>query len=112
MAIHPDRTVILVVEDEPFIRMVAVDLLSDRGRVVLEAGCVEEALAINMPGELDGLDLASIASRRQPDLKLIVTSGAKKLADDQIPDHGVFIPKPYSTRDLAYLVEAKLTESR
>lgn len=119
------RTVILVVEDEPFIRMVAVDLLAEQGRVILEAGCVEEALAIieaqgridllftdiNMPGKLNGLDLAAIAHRQQPDLKLIVTSGAKKLAGDEIPDHGVFISKPYSTRDLTQLVESKLAAS-
>lgn len=63
---------------------------------------------INMPGELDGLDLAAIVRRQQPDVKLIVTSGAQKLADDEIPDHGQFISKPYSTRDLTHLVEAKL----
>jgi CheY-like chemotaxis protein len=126
MAVTLPRVVILVVEDEPFVRMVAADLLAVEERVILEAGCVEEALAvieaegridllftdINMPGELDGLDLAAIAHRQQPDVKLIVTSGATKLADDQIPAHGIFISKPYSTRDLTHLVEAKLAASR
>ncbi|MEG3088931.1 response regulator transcription factor [Sphingomonas sp. PB4P5] len=122
MAEFPERTVILIVEDEPFIRMAAVDLLAAEGRVILEAGNAEEALEviaaeeridllftdINMPGELDGLDLAGIAYRQQPDVKLIVTSGANKLADDEVPDHGLFISKPYSPHELTTLVAAKL----
>lgn len=122
MTDHSDRKVILVVEDEPFVRMVAVDLLTEDGRTVFEAGCVEEALEvlgrehhvdllftdINMPGTLDGLDLAAIAFRRQPDLKLIVTSGANSLCDDQIPDHGRFISKPYTPHALTRLVTAEL----
>jgi CheY-like chemotaxis protein len=118
----PHHSVILVVEDEPFIRMVAVDLLAEEGRVILEAGSAEEALEvmaaeghidllftdINMPGELDGLDLAEIAFRQQPDIHLIVTSGAKKLSDEELPDHGVFIAKPYATATLTRLVEEKL----
>ena len=118
----PHHSVILVVEDEPFIRMVAVDLLEAEGRVILEAGSAEEALEvmaaegrvdllftdINMPGDLDGLALAEIAFRRQPDIHLIVTSGAKQLTDDEIPDGGVFIAKPYATATLTRLVEEKL----
>jgi CheY-like chemotaxis protein len=122
MAADPSRVVILVVEDEPFIRMLAVDLLAEPGRVVLEAVCVEEALAvikaeeridllftdINMPGELDGLDLATIMYRQQPDVEIIITSGAQKFADNEIPDHGVFISKPYSAHTLTQIVEDKL----
>lgn len=116
------RLVILVVEDEPFVRMIAVDVLIEHGMIVLEADCVEEALAviqatgridllftdINMPGDLDGLDLAVIAHRQQPDLKLIITSGGQNVAAADIPNHGVFIPKPYDPRALTRLVDAKL----
>jgi CheY-like chemotaxis protein len=126
MDVTSHRVVILVVEDEPFVRMMAVDALIEHGMTVLEADCVEEALEviqaearidllftdINMPGDLDGLDLAEIAHRRQPDLKLIVTSGGMNVAADDIPDHGVFIPKPYDTRALAQMVEAKLSAPR
>ena len=122
---HPGA-VILVVEDEPFVRMTAVDVLVDRGMIVLEAGCAAEALAlieaddrvdllftdINMPGEMDGLDLATIAHRRRPGLKLIVTSGGRAMGADDMPDHGAFIAKPYDTRTLTRLVEAKLSAAR
>ena len=65
-----------------------------------------------MPGDLSGLDLAEIAHRRQPDLKLIVTSGGRNVAAADVPDHGVFIPKPYEMKQLTRLVEAKLAASR
>ena len=118
--------VILVVEDELFVRMIAADVLVEHGMIVLEAGCADEALAlieaedridllftdINMPGELDGLELAAIARRRRPDLKLIVTSGGTNMTTDDVPDHGVFIPKPYDARVLTQVVEAKLSAAR
>lgn len=104
MAVVSSRVVILVVEDEPFIRMMAVYLLAETGRVILEADCVEEALAIisgedridllstdiNMSGEQDGLDLAKIMYRRQSDVELIITSAASNLEDNELPDHSVF----------------------
>ena len=65
-----------------------------------------------MPGDLDGIDLATIALRRQHDLKLIVTSGAKSMTDEDIPDHGIFISKPYSTRTLSRMVDEKLVAPR
>jgi CheY-like chemotaxis protein len=116
------RLVILVVEDEPFVRMIAVDVLIEHGMTVLEADCVEEALAvikaadridllftdINMPGDLDGLDLAKIAHCQQPDLKLIVTSGGHNVDAADLPNHGVFIPKPYDPRALTQMVDAEI----
>jgi CheY-like chemotaxis protein len=114
---------VLVVEDEIFIRMVAVDTLEERGYSMLEAGDASEALAliertpgialiftdINMPGEKDGLDLASEVAKRWPEIEIIVTSGARKLPDEEIPDDGQFLPKPYSAAALTKLVSEKLS---
>lgn len=113
---------ILVVEDEIFIRLIAVDTLEDNGYSILEAGSAAEALEllegtdevalvftdINMPGVLDGLDLAAEIARRWPKIEIIVTSGARRLSDAEIPDAGQFLAKPYSTSDLARLVHEKL----
>jgi CheY-like chemotaxis protein len=96
------KSSVLVVEDEMFIRMLAVDTLEDGGYVILEAGDAREALAlleqtpnisliftdINMPGDLDGLDLATEVAKRWPHIEIIVTSGAVRLEDDVIPDAG------------------------
>ncbi|MDO6414096.1 response regulator [Sphingomonas sp. BIUV-7] len=106
-ACHPT---VLVVEDEVFIRMVSVDALSDAGYEVLEAENADEALAllkgagnidvlftdIRMPGEMDGLELAERVHVCWPKIKLLVTSGHRRLSDDEIPDAGRFIGKPYS----------------
>ena len=78
--------VILLVEDEVLVRMVAADVLEDAGFTVLESTNAEEALTlletrpdvqvlftdVNMPGALDGLGLAQtvhepIARGRHPD---------------------------------------------
>jgi CheY-like chemotaxis protein len=86
---------VLVVEDEMFIRMIAVDTLEDRGYGILEAGDAREALAVleqtpgialiftdvNMPGDIDGLDLATEVAKRWPHIEIIVTSGALRLDD-------------------------------
>lgn len=113
---------VLVVEDEPLIRMVAADAIADVGIMAWEAGDADEALHVleehpniglvftdvNMPGQMDGLDLAHEVSARRPDVSLIVTSGAVNVPDEQLPDDGTFLQKPYPTHRLINLIAAKL----
>lgn len=113
---------VLVVEDEPIVRMVAADALADRGIMAWEAGDAGEALEmldqhprigllftdINMPGDMNGLGLAHEVSVTRPDVELIVTSGAVTLSDQDLPDHGTFLPKPYPTHQLVNIIEEKL----
>ena len=116
---------VLVVEDEPLVRMAAADALVNWGITAWEAGNAAEALHvlgerptigvvftdINMPGNPDGLGLAKEVSIRRPDVELIVTSGAVHLSDDELPDDGVFLPKPYSAERLVKVVQEKLSET-
>ena len=118
---NPPREV-LVVEDEPLVRIVAADALVDHGIMAREAGNASEALKaldnhprigvlftdINMPGEPDGLGLAEQVSVERPDVEIIVTSGARQLRDEDLPDDGVFLAKPYSPERLVLVVERKL----
>lgn len=113
---------VLVVEDEPLVRMVAADALADNGIMAWEAADAAEALHVlekhpaiglvftdvNMPGEMDGLDLAHEVHQRRPDVSLIVTSGAVSVPDEQLPDAGTFLPKPYPTERLVNIVAEKL----
>jgi DNA-binding NtrC family response regulator len=113
---------VLVVEDEPLIRMVAADALADRGIMAWEAGDANEALSVldehphiglvftdvNMPGDMNGLDLAHEVNLRRPEVSLIVTSGAVSVGDEELPDHGTFLPKPYPTERLVSIVIRKL----
>jgi hypothetical protein len=80
--------VVLVVEDETLIRLLANDMLSEAGYRVLEARDGQEALTIlevhadvralftdvTMPN-VDGLSLAKIVSERWPQIGILLTSG-------------------------------------
>jgi len=116
------RALILLVEDEPLVRMVGADLLEEAGFEVLEASNGDEALSvletrpdvrvlftdINMPGSLDGLELAQLVHRRWPEVGLLVTSGRLQLHSDDIPDNGHFVPKPYEPASVIRQLRAML----
>jgi DNA-binding NtrC family response regulator len=67
---------------------------------------------INMPGDIDGLDLAEEVARRWPRIGIIVTSGGVRLASADVPDSGKFLPKPYATDRLVDLVKEQLSKRR
>jgi two-component system, response regulator PdtaR len=99
-----DGPVILLVEDEELLRLCAADLLEERGFRVLEASDADEALRtlaerpdvrllftdIQMPGALNGMDLARRVHEQCPNVKLLITSGNLKPSTAEIPDHGHF----------------------
>ncbi len=102
--------VVLLVEDEPLVRMTAADELDDAGFRVLEAKNADEALVVleahsdevqvlftdvNMPGSMDGMALAERVYQRWPHVLLLISSGYARPHPDEIPDHGRFVPKPY-----------------
>ena len=109
-------------EDDALIRIVAADALAERGIMAWEAADAADALAalddhpriglvftdVNMPGKMNGLDLAHQVSQARPDVQLVVTSGAVTIADEDLPDHGTFLPKPYPTERLVDIVAEKL----
>lgn len=103
---------VLLVEDEGLIRMVASQTLQDEGVEVMEAWNGDEAARlldgpdnidvlftdVQMPGTLDGLDLAMHARRRCPGLPVLVVSGyAPHLMTRlrMLNPAAVFIGKPY-----------------
>ena len=112
--ISPSNRVVLVVDDELLIRMMAVDFLVDDGFETLEAASGPEALMmldqhpeisllltdINMPGAPDGLRLACEARERRHDLHIVVTSGRITPSPQEMPAGGRFLPKPYTGQQL------------
>lgn len=100
---------VLVVEDEPLVRMGIADQLQDLGFKVLEAGNTVEAVTllevnadiqvmftdVDMPGGIDGLMLAAAVRDKWPPIKIIVTSGHRKVETDDIPAKSRFFGKPY-----------------
>lgn len=101
--------IVLVVEDEPLIRMDIADQLQNLDFEVMEAANAAEALDmltanpniqviftdIDMPGSMDGLKLAAAVRDRWPPVKIIVTSGHRKVAMAELPDDSRFFAKPY-----------------
>ena len=104
-----NSAVVLVVEDEWLLRELAVEIIEDAGFATLEAGDAEEAIAllearsdiaviftdINMPGNLDGLELVHVARNRWPQIKILVASGRFWLKRSDLPPGSSFLEKPY-----------------
>lgn len=107
----PVRPIVLVVEDEPLLRMMAVDLVEDAGFEAVEAANAVDAVDIlerrtdirvvftdvDMPRGMDGLRLAVLIRDRWPPIEIIVTSGKVAPGMDRLPDRAVFFAKPYRT---------------
>lgn len=105
-----DRAVVLVVEDDPLIRMGAVDLVTAAGYEALEARDADAAIAImevrtdidlvftdvQMPGTMDGIKLAHYIRERWPPVRIMVASGAAILAESDLPIGSLFFSKPYN----------------
>jgi len=113
-----DRTVappvVLIVEDEMLLRMRAVDMVEDAGYTSVEAVDADEAVTIlearsdiallftdiQMPGSMDGLRLAHAVHERWPPIKIILVSGALKLAKSDIPADSRFFGKPLEAKEM------------
>ncbi len=100
---------VLIVEDEPFTRLMAADVLSAAGFAVLEAGNAAEALSlleahanvrvvftdVDMPGSIDGLELARRIDQLWPSIGIVIGSGhTAHMARTQ--GTYSFLAKPYS----------------
>jgi len=105
-----ERTV-LVVEDDPLIRFAMSEQLRHDGLVVAEAADAGEAIEliehdpsihvvftdIQMPGEMDGIELAKWLAKHRPDADVILTSGNAEKSEAAIKACGraLFFAKPY-----------------
>src|SRR3954464_3847431 len=108
---------VLVVEDVPQIRATAVQMFEELGCAVFDAYNGHGALKIlearpeiqvlfadvRMPG-MSGPELAQVALRLRPDLKVILTSGC--VSRDEVPDGIPFVPKPWRTGDFVQVVRS------
>jgi two-component system cell cycle sensor histidine kinase/response regulator CckA len=117
---------ILVVEDEPAIRMIAADILRDAGYKVTETATATEAMVVLssqridlvfsdvlMPGSIGGLTLAGWIKTNRPKVPVILCSGVTAVSRYLHGREGVtFLAKPFGTNDLLGLVERLLPVDR
>lgn len=108
------KHIVLVVEDEPLLRMAAVDMVESAGFLALEAADAVHAVEIlesrpdirivftdiDMPQGMDGMELAACIRNRWPPIEIIITSGKIDGHTLQLPDRGVYFAKPYRERDV------------
>lgn len=108
---------ILIVDDEPEVRLVVAEFLEDFGYRVLQADGGAQALCrlhenpavqllitdIRMP-EMSGIELADLATEQNPDLKVILVSGY--FVAQQV--HRRFLRKPFRMKELEAAVRAEL----
>jgi DNA-binding response OmpR family regulator len=119
-----DTPTVLVVEDEVLIRMDTADYLRGCGYRVVEAGSGDEAVAVlntdisvdvvftdvSMPGTLNGFGLAQWVRRERPGVRVILTSGITRTAQEaqDLWAHGLLVEKPYDHRELDSRIQAIL----
>ena len=105
----PGPIVVIVAEDEAALRTLAGEVLAEAGFTVVEAAHADDALAImksravdvlftdvQMPGSMDGLELARYVRRRWPRVAVLIASGNKGPSSTEMPDGSRFLHKPYS----------------
>jgi PAS domain S-box-containing protein len=108
-----DGETVLVIDDEPTVRMLVTDILEGLGYTALEAGDGASGLKIleskarvdllitdvGLPGGLNGRQVADAARQKRPDLKVLFITG---YAENAVLSHGHLEPgmhvltKPFS----------------
>ena len=118
--------VILLVEDEPAVRMVVVEVLSDLGYTVLEADNSQSGLRIvetraridllltdvGLPGGMNGRQLADAAREQRPDLKVLFLTGYAENAavgNGRMEEGMEVITKPFDLDKLVAKVEGMIS---
>jgi CheY-like chemotaxis protein len=114
------KPAVLVVEDNPHIRALAVDMIESLGLIAYDAYRGEDALQllaehpeitalfadVKMPG-MGGIELAEAARRIRPGLRVVMTSGY--IAEDSAPrEADVFVAKPYRLAHLRTIFSAEI----
>lgn len=119
MHMHSDISikpiVVIVVEDEPMVRMAAVGAFEDAGFEVFEGKNAQAAMLIlqsegarvqvlftdvEMPGAMDGLMLAHRIHLDWPNISVMVASGQVNPGAGDMPENCRFFKKPYNLADV------------
>jgi CheY-like chemotaxis protein len=114
---------ILVVEDDQGAREIAAMILEAEGYRVMAANGGMQALDmlataldvnlvfsdINMPGGMDGIQLARRLADLNQELPVVLTSGHSLNSFRDFPSNAAFLAKPYNRQALLGAMRAQLT---
>jgi CheY-like chemotaxis protein len=111
---------VLVVEDDPLLRLNTVDMFETAGLRVAECDTADGALAyvhahsneiaciftdVQLPGEANGIDLATTITAQWPHIAVMVTSGRVRLPLE-CPRTIRFVAKPWLPLEVLTFVQA------
>ncbi|MBJ6123890.1 response regulator [Microvirga splendida] len=108
------QPVVLLVEDEPLVRLTQVDILKEAEFWVVEAQDADEAFEllktrpeidailtdVNMPGSMDGFEFARLVRQGWPEVAVLVISGKTGPGPGDLPPNATFLHKPIMPDDL------------
>jgi CheY-like chemotaxis protein len=120
--VTPPAAPVLIVEDDRNVLDITSFVLESAGYPVLTAMNAEEALLVlaghpevgliltdvNMPGQMDGIDLVRRLRESGNPVRCVVVSGDALHAADRLGDLAPFLAKPYDRRSLLGAVQAAL----
>ena len=115
------RPCALIVDDQPFVGMVASDILRESGFETFHAFDATDATTVlaehpeievvvmdaELTGDVTGIELCQRVSRERPEVQLVVTSAGEDLQGQQVPEGTRVLRKPYASGELRTLVAAK-----
>ena len=120
---YQGRTVVLVAEDEALVRLFTADFLAEAGYAVVEVSSAAGAIRalestaeirvlltdVEMPGDMDGLELAREVQRRWPEVIIVVTSGRVRPCGDDLAAGAEFFQKPIWEAAVLEVLRERLT---
>ncbi len=119
-AIADPSRLVLVLEDDPNMREMAVALLEETVLDVVTCDTGDDAVAllkerggdvamvftdVQLPGAMDGVDLARAIEALWPSIRLVVTSGQTTARVDELSSAVVHLPKPWRALDVLVQVD-------
>ena len=111
----------LIVEDQPFVGLVASDILNEVGLDTYHAHDRDGAIAAlrshpdisvvvadaDLEGAMEGVELTRAILREWPDMHVVVTSSGAATAPRGMPEGVALLRKPYSSAQLRALVSGR-----
>jgi CheY-like chemotaxis protein len=115
------RPAALIVDDQPFVGLVASDILQESGFQTFHAYDATDATAVlaahpeievivadaELDGDVNGIELCRRVSRERPNVQLVVTASGQDVEPADIPQGARVLRKPYASGELRTLVAAK-----
>ncbi len=118
------RSTVVIVEDEPLVRLTATSLFEEAGITVVEFADGDAAINyvrdhqndvaaiftdVYLPGETSGLELAGIVSEVCPDIAVLVTSGSHARLPNNLGPRVRYVPKPWHPTDVLNSMRAAVS---